>query len=383
MKEIEMKSTLLISLAAATLLQPPAQHDVSYQETTQITGGSLRGMMKLAGTFSSQARQANSPTVTNVVLHGNRMARANSHNTEVIDLDQQTITIIDHDKRIYSIMTFQQMQQAIADTLAKAKQQSNASSDKQPAASGAEMNFGAHVSSNGATRTIDGLQAREALISITMIANANDGSNAKAGMAATSEMWLVQEIPGMDELRAFSKRMAEELSVDTTANQMNGLLAAQPGGAEALADLKKETSKMQGFPVLQVTRVGVSPDGQPLPAPSVAPAPNSQTGSSTAGNITREVATDTGTQTANSEIGKLGTFGRALGSSSLGAFMRHKPVPAKTAPPAVPGSSDASGVLLESQTSIGNFSTSVTDLSSFDIPAGYKQVTSPLLKNTK
>ena len=379
-----MKSILLSMLAAATLLQPPAQSDVSYQETTQITGGSLQGMMKLAGTFSSQARQANSPTVTNVVLHGNRMARSNSHNTEIIDLDQQTITIIDHDKRTYSTMTFQQMQQAMADAMAKAKQQSSASNNQQPTAGGGQMNFDAHITSNGATRTIDGLEAKEALVSITMLANANDGSNAKAGMAASSEMWLVPEIPGMDELRAFSKRMAEELSVDTTANQMSGLLAAQPGGAEALADLKKETSKMQGFPVLQVTRVGVSPDGQPLPAPSVAPAPNSQSNSSNAGNVTREVATDTGTQAASSEMGKLGTFGRALGSSSLGAFMRHKPAQAKTAPAAPQaGSADASGVLLESQTSTDHFSTAPADLSSFTVLAGYKQVTSPMFKNAK
>jgi hypothetical protein len=204
------------------------------------------------------------------------MVRTNPHTTEIIDLDQQTITFIDHDKHNYSVVTFQQMQQAMANAAAKAKQQSAASSNQQPAANGAQMNFDAHISSNGATRTIDGLQAKEALVTITMIANANDGSNAKAGMAATSEMWLVAEIPGMAELRAFNMRMAQELSVDTTANQISGMLATQPGGAEALADLKKEASKIQGVPVLQVTRVGVSTDGQPLPAPSVAPVSNSQ-----------------------------------------------------------------------------------------------------------
>jgi hypothetical protein len=377
-----MISTWLLIFAAAALQQPPAHTDVSYQETTQITGGSLQGMMKLAGAFSSQARQANAPTVTTVLLHGNRMVRSNPHTTEIIDLDQQAITFIDHDKHSYYVMTFQQLKQAMANAMAKGKEQGASSSNQQPSASGAQMNFDAHISSNGATRIINGLQAKEALIAITMIANANDGSNVKAGLAATSEMWLVPEIPGMDELRAFNLRMAQELSIDTTANQMSGLLAAQPGGAEALADLKKETSKMQGFPVLQVTRVGVSPDGQPLPAPSVVPASNSQTGPSTAGNVTREVATDTGTQTANSEIGKLGTFGRALGGSSLGAFMRHKPQP-KAEVAASPGSSAAANVLLESQTSIDHFSTSVADLSSFDVPAGYKQVTSPMLKNAK
>lgn len=377
-----MKSAWFPILAAAVLLQPSARADVSYQETTQITGGSLLRMVKLAGAFSSQARQANEPTVTHVVLHGNRMVRSNPHTTEIIDLDQRTITFIDYDKHNYSVMTFQQMEEAMANAMAKGKQQGAASADRQNMANGAQMNFDAHISSNGFTRTIDGLQAKEALVTVTMIANADDGSNVKAGMAATSEMWLVPEIPGVEELRAFSRRMAQELSIDVTASQISGMLAAQPGGAEALTNLKKEASKVQGFPVLQVTRVGVSTDGQPLPAPSVAPVSSNQGNGASAGAVTREVATDTTTQVAGSETSKLGTFGRALGGSSLGAFMRHKPQ-AKPEPETSSGSPDAAGVLLESQTSIDHFSTSPADLTSFVVPAGYRQVISPMLKNSQ
>ncbi len=376
-----MKSNWLPILAAAALIPQIANADVTYQETTKITGGSLKSMLKLAGAFSSQARQAESDTVTTVTLHGNRMVRSNPHSTEIIDLDQQSITFIDHDKHSYSVMTFQQMKQAMTNAMAKAKEQGASTSAQQPASSDGQMNFDAHVTSNGTTRTIDGLQAKEALVTITMLANAkaNDGTNVNGGMAATSEMWLVPEFPGMDELRAFNQRMMQELSVDATANQMSGLLAAQPGGAQALADLKKEASKMQGFPVLQVTRVGISADGQPLAAPSVAPLPADHGNASSAGNVTREVATDTGTQTASGEVGKLGTFGRALGNSGLGAFMRHKPQ-AKAQSAAAPPDPATAGVLLESQTSIDHFSTSPADLSSFDVPAGYKQVTSPMVK---
>ncbi|HEY2468270.1 MAG TPA: hypothetical protein VGI45_10605 [Terracidiphilus sp.] len=379
-----MKSNWLPILAAAALIPQIANADVTYQETTKITGGSLKSMLKLADAFSSQARQANSDTVTTVRLHGNRMVRSNPHTTEIIDLDQQSITFIDHDKHSYSVMTFQQMKDAMTNAMAKAKEQSASKGSQPPASGDGQMNFDAHITSNGTTRTIEGLQAKEALVTVTMLANAkaNDGTNVNAGMAATSEMWLVPEIPGMDELRAFNQRMMQELSVDATANQMSGMLAAQPGGAEALADLKKEASKMQGFPVLQVTRVGVSADGQPLAAPSVAPLPAGQGNKSSAGDVTREVATDTGTQAAGSEVGKLGTLGRALGSSGLGAFMRHKPQPkAESAGPSV--NPATAGVLLESQTSIDHFSTSPADLSSFDVPSGYKQVASPMVKNAQ
>jgi hypothetical protein len=197
-------------------------------------------------------------------------------------------------------------------------------------------------------------------------------------MAATSEMWLVHDVPGVDELRAFNQRMAKELAVDGSANPMSGLLSAQPGGAEALAELKKEAAAMNGFPVLQVTRIGVSPDGQPLPAPSVAPIAHPQGSGSGAGNITKEVATDTGTQEADSQIGKLGTFGRALGGSSMGALMRHKPANPPKAAPAASDNSATAGVLMESQTEVANFSTAPADLTTFQIPTGYQQVTSPL-----
>jgi hypothetical protein len=48
-----MKSTWLPILAAATLLQPQAHAGITYQETTEITAGSLRSMLKLAAAFSS------------------------------------------------------------------------------------------------------------------------------------------------------------------------------------------------------------------------------------------------------------------------------------------------------------------------------------------
>jgi hypothetical protein len=375
-----MKTTWIPIVIGGMLLQPLAFADVSYQETTQITGGSLQGMLKLAGAFSSQAKQANAPVTSTVALHGNRMVRSNAHNTEIIDLDQQAMTFIDHDKHTYSVVTFQQMQQAMADAAAKAKAQSKGSTNTSNANDG-QMSFNAHVSSNGTTRNIDGRSAKEALLTVTMIASATDGSNAKGGMAATSEMWMVPDVPGEEELRAFNQRMAKELAIDTSVSQMSGLLSAQPGGAQALADLKKEAAKMSGVPVLQVTRVGVSADGQPLPAPSVAPMAQSKSDGSGAGRVTGEVATDTGTQVAGDQIGKLGSFGRALGGSSMGALMRHKPS-SSSAPVSNNGGDPATaGVLLESQTETGNFSTGPVDQSSFEIPAGYKQVTSPMVRH--
>ena len=368
--------TLYITLTAGLLLQPFALADLTYQETTRITGGSMQGMLKMAGAFSSQAKQANVPTTTTVELHGNRMVRSNPHTTEIIDLDQQAITSIDHDKHTYSVMTFEQMRQAFAKAAAKGKQPAATTSN----GSGPQMNFSAHVSSNSTTRQIDGRDAKEALVTLTMLSNANDGSNTKAGMAATSEMWLVSEVPGMAELRSFNKKMMQEMALDLSGGPMSGLLAAQPGGAEALADLKKESAKMSGFPVLQVTRVGMSADGQPLPAPSVAPLADHKTNSG--GEMTRDVTTDAANQTANQETSKLGGIGRMIGGSGLGGLMHRKQAnDSKTDGSQSQSDNPATaGVLLESQTETYNFSNNPVDVSAFQIPAGYKQITSPMAR---
>ena len=142
--------------------------------------------------------------------------------------------------------------------------------------------------------------------------------------------------------------------------------------------LKKEAAKMSGLPVLQVTRVGVTADGQPLPPPSVAALPASQNHGSTTGAVGQEVATGTATQEAGSQISRLGTFGRALSSSSMGALMHHAPSPGSTPSQAPAAASATDGVLLESQTQTSGFSQAPVDANIFQIPPGYKAVASPM-----
>jgi hypothetical protein len=91
----------------------------------------------------------------------------------------------------------------------------------------------------------------------------------------------------------------------------------------------------------------------------------------------KEVATNTATQEAGSQLSRLGTFGRALGGSSMGALMHHAPAASAPAPAANVDPATA-GVMMESETATSGFSVAPVDTSSFQIPAGYKLVTSPL-----
>jgi hypothetical protein len=380
-----MTNSWPLVLTSALLLSPLAMADVTYQENTQINGGSMVGMAKMAAAFSSQAKQALAPSTTTIMIHGNKMVRTSPISIDIIDLDAQTMTSIDRQKHTYYVTTFQQMQQAMADAAAKMKN-SQPAAGSQPANGSPQMSFDAHVTSTGATRTIEGQTAQEMLVTITMLANQGEAAG-KGGMAATTEMWLVKDEPGMDEIRAFNLRMMKEMPIAvSTATSMTSMIASQPGGAQALDELSKQAVKVSGMPVLQVTRVGMTVDGQPLAAPSVAPLPQSQAQgpnrSTVASDMGKQVAVGTATQEASSGISRLGGFGRALGGSSMGALLSHQP----SSKPSTPSdNSDAqntdpktAGILMENQVATTGFSTSTVDTAAFEVPAGYKQVQSPM-----
>jgi hypothetical protein len=359
----------------------PLLADASYKETTQITGGSLVGMMKMAGAFSSQARKANQPITSEVYVSGNRMARVRPESTEIIDLDAQTITHIDPVKHQYSTTTFEQMRQQIEqaqrDAEAKAKE-AKPDAQKQSAdqtQQNVDMSFDVHVRQTGATKQVSGLNTEESIMTVAM--NATDKSTQQTGtLAITNDMWLATSTPVYDEVRAFNEKFARAMGQVFSGSQgMQGMqaLMAQPGASKGMAEMAKETSKLKGVPILQVMRMGSTSNGQPLPAASEAPLPASTSPAMpTAGDVAQQTATS--------------AVASALGGFSMGGF-GHKKKPANTAPaqPADSGNKSApadpsSSVLIESSTTLSDFSSAPVDGSRFQVPAGYQQMTEPSAK---
>ncbi len=106
-----MPSRLQRVLLSLILALPASLYagDYTYQETTQLTGGSMLHMIKSVGMFSSQARKAGDPVVSTIYIKGNRIAKVYADTIEIIDLDKETITKIDTLKQTYTVMTFEQI----------------------------------------------------------------------------------------------------------------------------------------------------------------------------------------------------------------------------------------------------------------------------------
>lgn len=189
-------------------------------------------------------------------------------------------------------------------------------------------------------------------------------STQTATLGFTNDIWLVPDIPGYEEVRAFYMRMAEKMGSIFGAGSGPGDLTAMmpqmpPGAAQGLEDMGKEMSKIKGIPVLTIMRMGTTVNGAPLPAASEAPLPASNTPPTpSTGDLAKQSATSA---IANSL--HLGGFG-------LGKKKAADPPP----PSADPNATSGPVVMMETTTQLSSFSSGSVDSSRFQIPAGYKQI---------
>ena len=354
-----MKSRFAFLTAAVLGCAGTLLADFQYQQTTKITGGAMQSMMRVAGAFSRQARE---PIVSDVYLKGNRMATVTRQNATIIDLDKETFTNIDFDKKQYSVLTFQQMKQAIEDAMAEAKKQKTEGSD-------ADIKFTASVKETGATKQISGLNTTEYILTMAM-----EGTDKKSGqsgaMNMTNDMWMASDIPGYEQVRDFNVKMAAKMGSIFGGAGAGPLGMARPDMMKGMAEMAKEMSKLKGVPVLAVMRMGSTADGKPLPAASEAPA-----AAETKGPDVKEA-------TGKAALGRLG--GLAGGLGGFGRKKKQEEAPAaeqKEAPAAASGGGAA--ILLETTTEYSGFSSGSVDSAKVDVPAGFKQVESEMLKRRR
>ncbi len=349
------KFAVCVALLSAT----PLLADFQYQQTTKITGGALAGLMKFAGAFS---KRVNEPTTSSVYLKGNRMAHVDPHAASIVDLDKETITHIDFEKKTYSVMTFEQMKQAFEQAMAKAKEQHRESEGDK-----VDLNVKASVKETGAAKNINGYNAKQYIM--TLIMEGKDQKSGQTGaLGLTSDLWLAPDIAGYQEYRDFQLRMAGKLGMVIGGGVMDRMQMMQPALAQGLAQAAKEMSKMKGIPVMTVMRMGPTQNGQPLPAASDAPEAAKVQGPS-AGDVAGRAAGNAAGNAIESRLGRIGALG------GLGGFGRRKkqeePPPQQTQ---ASSQQRASAILIEATTESSGFSSASVDPSKFEIPAGFKQV---------
>jgi hypothetical protein len=378
-----MKTRKLAAIAIVLLASRMTLADASYQETTQITGGSMVAPLKSMGFLSKSVGNMFAPNTTTTMVRGNQKVVAGKDSTEITDLDRETITHIDNLHRTYSVVTFAQMRQAFENMpkqMEQAQQQAKQDQPQQPQQPKTDLktSFDVSVKNTGVSKDVNGLTAQEQLVTMQMhITDPNAAPDATNTMTyvVTTDAWIAPDPPEVKEVQEFDKKFGMKLmaGVDMSAwrSQMAGqnpamaqMFAGKPGSQDAMAQMAKEMAKIQGTRVMEVTRMGGSGNGPGAAQDSA------------------QASTPPATTTpasSNTSVG--GLLGSALGGSALGGFHRKKPAPADTNNSTQPpdGSQNtSSAVLMETTTQKSNFSRESVPSSAFEVPPGYKKVETPM-----
>lgn len=366
-----MKSRMARLGLALAMTAPMTLADFRYDQTSRMTGGAMMSMMQLAARFNKNAMQ---PITSTVAVKGNRLVtNSNGKSAHIIDLDKETITDVNFDKKEYSVTTFAEMKSFL---------------DKASLKSGTtETSIEVDVKDTGKEEVVNGLKAKEYLLTLKV-----DGTNFQTGQRAEMQMemsnWIAPSMPGHKEMGDFYKRMAEKLDL---AAAFGG---GQPGMGKGMAAAVKKMAEMDGVPVMQIIRmIPADPEQaqkmqemQAQQASSGGQQPQIPSAGQAAGDAAGQAA-------AGAVANKLGRFG-GLGSQGLGGLggMRRKkqeeqqqaappPPPAEApAPPAVQGSFSTEASMIEMTMDSKNFSNASVDDSLFAVPAGFKVVKSPMQK---
>jgi len=314
--------------------------DFSYQETTQMTGGALVSILRLGGPFTRKARE---PIVSTVLIKGNRMATLGKENSTIIDLDKETITEINLSKKNYSVITFAQMRQAMDEAVAKAQAQQQKKQPKDEPKANVEAKFKVSAKATGKTKSVEGLNAKQMVITMDLEATDKDSGNS-GSMTVIDDAWMAN-VPGYEQVKAFRQKMAQKMAREFQP-ELSRMAMADPRMMQGLSESAKELSKVSGVPVETIMKMGSG------------------------------ITVDT------TDPGQKGPSVRDAITGSL-PFGRKKKNDDPPPDPKNDQKQDGAALLLVMTTDMSDFSTAAVDASKFDVPSGFKQVDSDLVKRSR
>jgi hypothetical protein len=359
MNRLRAVAALPVILSAAAMCRA----DFKYSQTSQITGGAMLGMMKFAGHFSKDTKDVTAPQQSTIYVKGNRMRRDEATGKfQIIDLDGRRIIEVDPQQHAYSVVTFDQMRQAME----QAKAQAQAENKNKNQNANVTVTPKIETTATGNSKTILGEPAKEVKMKMTMEMQSSDprSQGQTASFWFNSDQWMAR-IPGSDELRQFHARMAKEL--DWMPGAMFGGTGMQMNMRPAMTEFQKHTAEMEGLPLLQYTSLGMGgavPEGSASGAQT--PPPSSQSSDSSASS-----SSDATAQALGHVLGGFGGFGHKKKKQQDDSAAN-----ANSGQPAAPPPAGAStpGSMMDITVEVTSFSSGSLDATLFDVPTGYNQV---------
>jgi hypothetical protein len=373
----------IVAVAAGFLMAGTMFGDGSYQKTTQITGGPSipAPLLKLTAVFMPEVKHVMDPNTEIMMVHGNRMVTVTMNGSTIWDMDKGTMTTTDNKKRQYSVIQLQQLQEmtkkfmsdvSTSKPLLPAQTKSNPD-DPRISIESSPVN----VQNTGAVKQFSGVTAKETVLTLKVTMKVTDP---KSGQSVISEslcyldVWKADRAPGYDDVQDFYRRLGEKMGGNKMESQRASAAIASRPEAGGMSNVRTQANKIKGITVLEVERVSTLIGGRPL-------VPSNDSGSN------RESQNSGNSGADRTPSGATGALGSMLGKSAPGLFGK-KPASSSDSSAQARNTQQnaqqsAPGVLSETTTQLSNFSNQPVVLSEFEVPAGYKEVPSPILQLLK
>jgi len=353
------------------MIGPELRADLKYEETTKITGGMMQSMTKMMGFFG--AKGLDSQTTTHYLKgeckRTDHFTGTDLTTSEIVCLDRDQIINIDHKKKTYTVVTFEQLREQMAKAMETAKQrraQMGQPQAPQPP-SDVKVQPKITVKDTGESKLINGFNAKRFLMSFQLEAQDQKTQN-QGEMGMDGDIWMTKDISGWEEERAFNVRYAQKMASPELVEQMKTMMAGvqDPRMGQGVSAMQANIDKMDGVPVLTVMSMKVSgtapPDSQQSPPKQDTQKPQS--------NDTQTSGSPLPTNLGQ-VLGGLGGFGRKKKKEETQSQPKeNSSVETKNTPS---GTTTATANLMQMTTELKSLSKTGLDAILFEIPRGYKQ----------
>jgi hypothetical protein len=357
------KKWVVLVAASMFLISTLGWADFKYTQTSQITGGAMKSMMKGLGIFSKSMREATKPMESVTYVKGDYLRRDSADGSyEIIDLHGKRIINVNPQKQSYSVITFEQMREAVQQMSQRMNEQMKREAHEKN--TNVTITPKIEVNPTGRSQTFLGQNAQEVTMKVKMEMQATDATHGtQSGSFDTSiDSWVAPSVSGYREIADFYKKMAMEINWTPPI-----AIGTDSRVSQSMVELYKTGKIPQGLPMMEVISLGAA--GQaPAQQQTASQPPPAQSSNSSQEAVTPSEAA---AKAIGGMFGGFGRFGHKKKKQQDEEQPSDQQQPAQNASAS---NSTTSNSLIEITSRVTSYSTDPIDASLFQIPAGYTQV---------
>lgn len=274
MRRTTLRRLLILLIVAAFAV--PMSAAVKTEEKTLLKFSGMLG--RVVGLFGGKA--AKDGIVSTVAVSGQRKARLNDTNGQIIDLAEEKVYDLDIKRKTYTVTTFDEVRRRLKEAQAKAQEQAqkvDPEEKKKAEEAAQEVDVDFDVKDTGQRKSVNGFEARQVIATVTVREKGKTLEDS-GGLVLTSDMWLTPTVQTLSEISDFDRRYWEKIAGPMVGDfeQMAAALTMYPFLKNALARLEQEKGKTDGTAVMTTVTVDAVKSKEEMAKPqSSEPAPTS------------------------------------------------------------------------------------------------------------